>query len=199
MARLPAPEYRRATRTPPCSRAPPLIQFFGSMPHLCKVAVYFIVLPISSLVSIYTGQYDPFLAIPLFGSTNPFTLHSRQRVFSQLEFHWTRTFSPLTDFHCFLRLLGTIVPSVSQAHRFSITFHTKTPSSIPIPYLRLPNTFSPFVLTLFAAIGTNRLNADSSSITELVLGLSCCLTYSNCHCHPCCDFAPKALLTDPFP
>ena len=54
------------------------------------------------LVSTVTGQHGPFLTLRLFGSMNPFTLHSCQRMFSHIDANKLDFSLSLTLFLCFL-------------------------------------------------------------------------------------------------
>jgi hypothetical protein len=61
----------------------------------CELYVKFLLLT-------YTGQYDPFVTLLPSGSTNPFTLHSRQRAFSHINADELSYFTLLTLFRCLL-------------------------------------------------------------------------------------------------
>jgi hypothetical protein len=49
-----------------------------------------------------TGQYGPLVTLLLSGSTNPFTLRSRQRAFSHIDANELDFSLSLTVFHSFL-------------------------------------------------------------------------------------------------
>jgi hypothetical protein len=133
----------------------------------------------------FTGQYSPFVTLLPSGSTNPFTLHSRQRAFSHIDANELNFFSLLTLFRCFLTRLDPyrirsrcsflertlslkIVFLVFILHENS-WFHLV---SLPTTFSRVSDAFSPFILTPFAVTGRpgspnlNRIPIPSTVVTE---------------------------------
>jgi hypothetical protein len=103
------------------------------------------------LVSTVTGQYGPFLTLLLSRSTNPFTLHSRQRAFYHIDATELEFSLSLTHSHCFLtrsdpyRIRSQHLPHehVDSQQLFSqFSLHTKTLCFIQIHYLQRFHVFS---------------------------------------------------------